>query len=49
MGILWRHLRQAAAEAMAMQEGLALANCLGCSNVIMESNSTKTIEACTGA
>jgi ribonuclease HI len=38
----------AVAEAMAMRKGLSLANRLGCSNVIMESDSTETIEACTG-
>jgi ribonuclease HI len=39
----------AAAEAMAMREGLALATCLGCNNIIMESDSVETVEACTGA
>jgi ribonuclease HI len=38
----------AVSKAMAMKEGLSLANCLGCSNVIMESDSIETIEACTG-
>jgi ribonuclease HI len=37
------------AEAMAMREGLALANRLGCNNVIMESDSLETVDACTGA
>jgi ribonuclease HI len=36
-------------EAMAMREGLALANRLGCSTVIMESDSLETIDACTGS
>jgi ribonuclease HI len=38
----------AMAEAMAMREGLALANRLGCNNVIMESDSTETVEAFSG-
>jgi ribonuclease HI len=38
----------AATEAMAMREGLALATRLGCNDVIMESDSMETIEACTG-
>jgi ribonuclease HI len=37
-----------ATEAMAMREGLALANRLGCNNVQMESDSTETVEACSG-
>jgi ribonuclease HI len=37
---------RAAAEAMAMREGLSLVNRIGCTNVIMESDSTETIEAC---
>jgi ribonuclease HI len=39
----------ATAEAMAMREGLALANLLGCNNIIMESDSTETVEAYTSA
>ena len=35
-------------EAIAMREGLALANRMGCSNVIAESDSMKIIQACTG-
>ena len=38
-----------AAEAIAMREGLALANNLGCINIVAESDSTDVIEACTGA
>jgi hypothetical protein len=38
----------AAAETMAMREGLALANRLGCNNVLMESDSVETVEACSG-
>ena len=38
-----------AAEAIAMREGLALANSLGCNNIAAESDSTDVIEACTGA
>jgi ribonuclease HI len=38
----------AATEALAMREGLALANRLGCHNVVMESDSIETVEACTG-
>jgi ribonuclease HI len=38
----------AAAEAMAMREGLSLATRLGCSNVLMESDSTETVDACSG-
>jgi hypothetical protein len=38
----------AAVEALAMREGLCLANCLGCRNVIAESDSLETIQACTG-
>jgi hypothetical protein len=38
----------AAAEAMAMREGLSLAIRLSCGNVIMVSDSIETIEACTG-
>jgi ribonuclease HI len=34
-------------EALAMKEGLSLANRLGCNNVMMESDSLETIEACT--
>jgi hypothetical protein len=36
------------AEAMSMREGLALANLLGCNNVIMEYDSLETVEACSG-
>jgi ribonuclease HI len=39
----------ATAEAMAMREGLALANRLGCNNIIMESDSKETVDACTGS
>jgi hypothetical protein len=35
------------AEALAMRAGLALANRLGCHNVVMESDSIETVEACT--
>jgi ribonuclease HI len=35
-------------EALAMKEGLSLANRLGCNNVMMESDSLETIEARTG-
>jgi hypothetical protein len=38
----------AASEAMAMREGFALAHRLGCNNVIMESDSLETVEACNG-
>jgi ribonuclease HI len=38
----------AACEALAMREGLALANRFGCSNVIMESDSMETVDACSG-
>jgi hypothetical protein len=38
----------AAIEAMAMREGLSLANPHGCNDVIMELDSIETIEACTG-
>jgi hypothetical protein len=34
---------------MAMREGLALANRLGCNSVIMESDSLETVDACTGS
>jgi ribonuclease HI len=37
-----------ATEALAMREGLALANRLGCHNVMMESDSIETVETCTG-
>jgi hypothetical protein len=37
----------AATEAMAMREGLSFANLHGCNDVIMESDSIETIEACT--
>ncbi|XP_071676904.1 uncharacterized protein [Lolium perenne] len=33
-------------EALAMREGLALANRLGCNNVLMESDSSETVNAC---
>jgi ribonuclease HI len=36
------------AEALAMKEGLLLADRMGCNSVIAEGDSTKTIEACTG-
>ena len=36
------------AEALAMKEGLSLAVHKGCNNVIMESDSLETVEACTG-
>jgi ribonuclease HI len=35
-------------EILAMREGLALANRLGCNNVLMESDSSATVNACTG-
>jgi hypothetical protein len=38
----------AMAEATAMREGLALATRLGCNNVLMESDSSDTVEACSG-
>jgi hypothetical protein len=38
----------AVAEAMAMREGLALANRNGCNNFIMEFKSLEQIQACTG-
>jgi ribonuclease HI len=41
-------LSPAVAEAMAMREGLSLANRMGCTNVIMESDSTETVDACNG-
>jgi hypothetical protein len=34
---------------MAMREGLALANRLGCNSVIMESDSLEIVDACTGS
>jgi hypothetical protein len=34
-------------EALAMKEGLLLANRMGCNSVIAEGDSTETIEACT--
>ena len=37
-----------AAEALAMREGLALANRLGCTNVIAESDAMEIVEACMG-
>ena len=36
------------AEAMAMREGLELANRLGCNAVIAETDSLETFEACSG-
>jgi ribonuclease HI len=36
------------AEAIAIREGLSLANHMGCTNVIMESDSTETVDACNG-
>jgi hypothetical protein len=36
------------AEALAMKEGLALANEIGVSNLIAESDSLETVEACSG-
>ena len=36
------------AEALAMREGLSLANRAGCNNILAESDSTETIEACSG-
>jgi ribonuclease HI len=41
-------LSPAVAEAMAMREGLSLANHMVCTNVIMESDSSETIDACNG-
>ena len=38
----------AMAEALAMREGLELASRMGCNNIIAESDSIETIEACTG-
>jgi hypothetical protein len=35
-------------EAMAMREGLSLANHMGCTNVIMDSDSSETVDACNG-
>jgi hypothetical protein len=36
------------AEAIAMKQGLALANRLGCTRIQAESDSLDTIDACTG-
>jgi hypothetical protein len=36
------------AEAIAMKEGIILANRLGCNSVIAESDSIETIDACKG-
>jgi hypothetical protein len=36
----------AASEVLAIREGLALANCFGFNNVIMESDSMETVDAC---
>jgi ribonuclease HI len=41
-------LSPAVAEDMAMREGLSLANRMGCTNVIMESDSSETVDACNG-
>jgi ribonuclease HI len=38
----------AMAEALALKEGLTLANKLGCNSVIAESDSLETIQACSG-
>jgi ribonuclease HI len=38
----------AIAEAYAMREGLKLANLMGCNNIVMESDSLETVEACIG-
>jgi hypothetical protein len=38
----------AAAEAMAMKEGLLLTTSTGCNAIIAESDSSETIDACTG-
>jgi hypothetical protein len=38
----------AMAEAIAMREGLSLATSLGCNNIIAESDSMETIQACMG-
>jgi hypothetical protein len=38
----------AAAEAIAMREGLSLANHLGCNNVQVESDSIEIVQACMG-
>jgi ribonuclease HI len=37
------------AEAMAMKEGLSLANSKGCNSVIAEGDSMETIQTCTGS
>jgi hypothetical protein len=39
----------ALAEAMALRAGLSLAHCIGCNNVIAESDSLEIVEACSGA
>jgi hypothetical protein len=36
------------AEAIAIREGLSLANHMGCTNVIMESDSIEIVDACNG-
>jgi ribonuclease HI len=36
------------AEAMAMREGLRVANHMGCNNIQVKSDSMETVEACTG-
>jgi hypothetical protein len=38
----------AAIKALAMREGLTLANRLGCNNLQTESDSIETVEACSG-
>ena len=38
----------AMAESVAMKEGLTLANRLGCSSIVAESDSIETVDACTG-
>jgi ribonuclease HI len=38
----------ATAEAMAMREGLVLANRLGCNGVIIESDSMEIVVSCSG-
>ena len=38
----------AMAEALAMREGLSLANMIGCNTIQAESDSMETIEACSG-
>jgi ribonuclease HI len=38
----------AMAEAIAMKEGLVLANRLGCNSVVADSDSIETVQACSG-